>query len=437
MARQQPGRPKSIGLGILGLGVVGGGVYSALSQKAAVLAERAGGPLTVEAILVRDPKKGRVVQPPPRLLTTDPKEVLGNPRVDVVVELLGGEHPALEYIQEALRSGRHVVTANKEVLAKHGAQLLALGRERGVGLQFEASVAGGIPIIGSLLHDLLANNLTAVYGIINGTTNYILTKMAREGLDFAPALKQAQDLGYAEADPSYDIQGTDAAYKLAILATLAFHTQVRPEEVYREGIERLASRDFRYAQELGYAIKLLAIAKAEGGAIQARVHPVFLPQDYPLAKVDGVFNAVQVEGDLVGPLLFQGQGAGALPTASAVVADIIHVARDIRQGGPALPLPLLNDSRPVRPMAEVMTRYYLRLSVADQPGVLAQIARVLGEEQISIASVIQKEVYEEAQTAELVIMTHKAREDAFQEALRRLALLQVVSEVGNYVRVEG
>ncbi|MBI3953567.1 MAG: homoserine dehydrogenase [Chloroflexi bacterium] len=433
MARQRLG--SKIGIGLLGLGVVGGGVCQALTHKAAALSERAGVPLAIEGILVRDLKKSRAVKAPARLLTTDPERVLENPRVDIVVELLGGEQPALEYIERALRSGRHVVTANKEVLAKHGPRLLALGRELGVSLQFEGSVGGGIPIIGPLLDDLLANDITAVYGIINGTTNYILTRMARDGLDFGAALKQAQDLGYAEADPSNDVAGTDAAYKLAILATLAFHTHIRPEDVYREGIERLTGRDFRHARELGYAIKLLAIAKAEDGAVQARVHPVLLPQDYPLAKVEGVFNAVQVEGDLVGPLLFQGRGAGAQPTASAVVADIIRAARHI-QGNAPYPPPLLNDSRTLRPMAEIRTRYYIRLGVADRPGVLAQIARILGDEGISIASVIQKEVDEEAQTAELVIMTHQAQEAAVQEALKRLEGLAVVSEVSNYLRVE-
>jgi homoserine dehydrogenase len=333
-------------------------------------------------------------------------------------------------------TGKHVVTANKEVMAKHGVELLTLAAEHEVNLLYEASVGGGIPLISPLKQDLLANDISAIYAIINGTTNYILTRMGKEGLDFATAMKQAQELGYAEADPSNDVNGTDAAYKLAILATLAFHVEVRPEDVYYEGISRLAPRDFRYAQELGYAIKLLAIAKKEAHSLQVRVHPVFLPEDILLAKVDGVFNAVQIEGDLIGKVLFYGEGAGALPTSSAIIADVIYLAQSINLGlSPGLEL-WLDPNKIVKPVSEIETRYYLRMTVADRPGVLAQIAQTLGEHLISISSVIQKETDRLAQTAEIVIMTHPAREAAVQKALNEMAALEVVKEISNFIRVE-
>ena len=313
--------------------------------------------------------------------------------------------------------------------------LLALARQRGVDLLYEASVGGGIPIIAPLKRDLLANRITAVSAIINGTTNYILTAMSREGADFADALRRAQELGYAEADPSNDVEGEDARYKLAILASLAFRSPVRPDDIYREGITKLTANDFRYAAELGYAIKLLAIARWQDGGIQARVHPTFLPADAPLAKVDGVLNAVQVEGDLVGRVNFQGPGAGSLPTTSAVIADVLDAAQSIVGGRREVYAAEEAPSRVV-PMSELLTRYYIRLTVADRPGVLAQIATRFGEAQISIASVIQKETHFDAQTAELVMMTHEAREASMQSALAAVAELAVVQEIGNFLRVE-
>lgn len=428
------GSRKSLGIGLLGLGVVGGGVARALLEQAPELAARAGLPLELKKVLVRHSGRKRPV--PARLLTTQAEAVLAHPQVDIVVEVMGGEQPALDYIRRALMGGKQVVTANKEVMAKHGPELLALAAQQGRRLLFEASVGGGIPIIAPLSHDLLGNRLFALRAIINGTTNYILTRMDREGLAFAEALRQAQALGYAEANPADDIEGTDAAYKLAILASLAFHTRIGPEQVYREGIARLAPRDFRYARELGYAIKLLAIAKDEGGAVEARVHPALVPEAVMLAKVDGVFNAIQVEGEPVGNLLFYGRGAGANPTTSAVLGDILRLARDLA-AGVTTPGPVPAVAKALRPMAEVRTRSYMRLSVNDQPGVLAQIARVLGDRGISIASVIQKEVNEAAGSAEIVIMTHSALEAALQRALGELAMLPTVREVSNFLRVEG
>jgi homoserine dehydrogenase len=348
---------------------------------------------------------------------------------------MGVEQPALDYIERALSAGKYVVTANKEVMAKHGPRLLSLARQHDVDLLYEASVGSGIPIIAPLKRDLLANRILAVSTIINGTTNFILTAMSREGADFADALKQAQELGYAEPNPANDVEGEDARYKLAILASLAFRTPVRPQDIYREGITKLTAKDFRYAAELGYTIKLLALARSEEGGIQARVHPVLLPADSPLAKVDGVLNAVQVEGDLTGRVNFQGNGAGSFPTTSAVIADVIDAAQSII-GGRREVHSAEEASSPILPMSGLRSRYFIRVTVNDQPGVLAQIAHCLGDAQISIASVIQKETHLDAQTAELVIMTHEAREESMQKALAAVQQLPAVVQIGNFLRVE-
>lgn len=323
-------------------------------------------------------------------------------------------------------------------MAKHGPALLALAQERGVDLLYEASVGGGIPIIAPLKRDLLANDIVAISAIINGTTNYILTSMSQEGRSFEQALVQAQQLGYAETDPTNDVEGIDAAYKLAILASLAFHGQVSPDQVYREGITSLAERDFRYAGELGYAIKLLATARRSEEGVQARVHPAMLPDQEPLAKVDGVLNAVQVEGDLLGRTLFEGPGAGSLPTTSAVVADLLDAARNVVSGTRERLAWRPDESGPLHivSMGELRTRYYLRITVIDRPGVLAQIAQVLGDTGISIASVLQKEADQAAQTAELVIMTHEAQEAAMQRSLDLLRGLESVPQIGTFLRVE-
>ena len=426
----------SIGIGLLGGGVVCSGVARVLIDKGETLGELVGRPLSLEGVLVRDAAKRRPNGPPADLLTTEAGDILDNPRVDVVVEVMGGQQPALDYLLRSISAGKHVVTANKEVMARHGPDLLARALDRGVRVLFEASVAGGTPIIAPLTRDLAANEVAAIRAIVNGTTNYILTRMAQQGVDFDAALAEAQELGYAEADPTSDIEGRDAAYKLAVLSTLSFRARVRDTDVHQEGISRLTARDFLYAGELGYAIKLLAIAGKEGGAVQARVHPAFVPQNVMIAKVDGVLNAVEIETDLAGRVLFHGRGAGSMPTASAVVADIIDAARSLAgETAPPLALNLSEDVR-IRPMSELETKYYLRLSVADRPGVLAQIAGVLGAMDISIASVIQKEADEVAQTAEIVLMTHRAREESMQLALRMLEDLEVVAAVGNMVRVE-
>jgi homoserine dehydrogenase len=416
--------------------VVGGGVARALKEREEAIANEVGCPLRLKKVLVRELAKKRTAKMEPYLLTTDPRQIIDDPEIDIVIEVIGGESPALEFIKEAILRGKHVVTANKEVIAKHGPELLSLAQEKGVDILYEASVGGGIPLIAPFKQDLLANKLSAIYAIINGTTNYILTRMASEGLDFSSALKQAQKLGYAEPDPANDIEGIDAAYKLAILATLAFHTVVRPQDVYCEGISRLGSRDFRYAKELGYAIKLLAIAKEKDGSVEVRVHPVFIPEDLLLAKVDGVYNAVQVEGDLVGRVIFYGQGAGAAPTSSAVVADVINLGQRINLGVSITSSLRLDPTKRIKPISEIETRYYLRLSTVDRPGVLAQISKILGDLQISISSVIQRETDVATKSAQIVLMTYPAQEWAMQRALEQIEKLEVVKEISNFVRVE-
>jgi homoserine dehydrogenase len=427
---------KSIGIGLMGLGVIGGGMAKALIGKPDALSREAGSKLVLKKVLEKDLAKHGSLGIERSIFTTEFEELVTNPEVDIVVELMGGEHPAFEYMREALTRGKHVVTANKEVMSKHWSELLTAARDHQVSLRYEASVGGGIPLIAPFQEDLVANDISAIYAILNGTTNYILTRMAREGLDFSVALEKAQELGYAEADPTKDIEGVDAAYKLAILTTIAFGTEVSSENVYHEGISRLQARDFRYARELGYAIKLLAIAKRSGDSIEARVHPVFIPEDSLLAKVDGVYNAIHVEGDLVGKVIFYGEGAGPRATSSAVVSDIIKIAQNINRGTHDIPRLPFARGRKVKPMDEIEARYYMRMGVADKAGVLAQISKVLGDYAISIASVIQKETDPSTQIAEIVIMTHRAKEKAVQQALKKAERLAVVKEITNFVRVE-
>jgi homoserine dehydrogenase len=426
-----------VGVGLLGFGVVGGGVARTLREKTETIARRVGQPVELRGVLVRDPSRQRDVEG--IQVTTEPADVLNDPDVQIVAEMMGGEEPAFQYIMRAIENGKHVVTANKEVMAKHGPSIVAAAAARGLDVAYEASVGGGIPVIGPFKLDLLANDISRVTAIINGTTNYIITKMSTVGLDFGTALRQAQDAGYAEPDPRNDIEGIDAAYKLAILSTLAFHARVSPEQVYREGITKLEPSDFRYARELGYAIKLLAIGKLVDGGLEARVHPTMVPAGTMLASVDDVFNAVQVEGDLVGRILFYGRGAGSGPTASAVVADIIDLAQRIAGGVVRPAVAVYDESIKPRLMADVQSRYYLRLVAADRPGVIARIAGILGARQISLTSVIQKEDVRTSggeRIAEIVFMTHLAHEAAVQEALREIGELDVVERIGSLIRVE-
>ena len=429
---------RSLGIGMMGLGIIGGQVAKVLTEKAGMLAEQAGCALVLRKVKVLpvDLERPLAKEMPAELLTTDDDEFFNEPGIDIMIEAIGGENPAREYLKRAITSGKYVVTSNKEVIAKHGAELQALAQKHNVGLRYEASVGGGIPLIAPFKYDLVANDITGIYAIINGTTNYILTRMAHEGIDFPVALKSAQELGYAEANPENDIEGIDANYKLAIMASLAFQTVVKPEDIYREGISRIGSRDFLYARELGLAIKLLAITKRTEHSIEVRVHPVLIPEDSLLAKVDGVYNGILVEGDLIGKIMFYGQGAGPLATSSAVVADVVASAQDITFNvGNRLKWKPESGKR-IKPIAEIETQYYLRLNCADRPGVLAQISKILGDNMISIASAIQKEVDEAAQTAEVVLTTHPSSEKAMQQALNKIEQLEVVKEISNFIRVE-
>jgi homoserine dehydrogenase len=406
-----------------------------LHEKAEVYARQIGVPLELRRVLVRDPAKSRDFNVDPSLLTTNAGDLLQDPEIDLIVEVIGGEEPAYSYLREALVAGKFVVTGNKEVMAKHGAELILLAREHNVDLLYEASVGGGIPIIAPLKRDLLANDIISVTAIINGTTNYILTSMSKGGSSFADALAEAQRLGYAEPDPTNDVEGIDATYKLAILAQLSFHMDVAPDDVYREGITSLTAQDFAYARELGYAIKLLAIARKSGDRVELRVHPTLISTDELLASVDGVLNAVQIEGDLMHRVLMQGPGAGSLPTTSAIVADALDAAVSI-SNRVYWPHSFRREAAlRAMPMSEVRSRYYLRMRVADRPGVLAQIATALGDARISIASVIQKEEDGEG-AAEIVIMTHEAREADLQAALQSVRQMNDVEDVKQTLRVQ-
>jgi homoserine dehydrogenase len=425
-----------IGLGLLGLGNIGSAVARNLNARADYLERQLGQSITVERALVRDLAKARDVPIPADRLTTDASAVIEDPDVNVIVEMLGGVDPAHQYIRRSLEAGKHVVTANKEVMAAHGVDLLQLAVERGLDLYFEASVGGGIPLIGIFRQNLVANEIEEVHAILNGTTNYVLSQMAELGTDYKTALGEAQVLGYAEPDSTNDVEGHDTAFKAAILATLAFKGRVEPDLVYREGITALAQADFRYAAELGYSIKLLAIAKRIGSEVEVRVHPALVPSEFLLGQVDGVYNAVRITGDLLGRVLFIGQGAGSQPTSSAIVSDLIDLGLNIRRSAHNR-IPVLLD-RPVSvlPMDTVASRYYLRVWVQDCPGVLASIASICGEHSISIASVLQKEVDPDAQRAELVLLTHEAKESDWKDALERIEALEVVPTVASVIRIE-
>jgi homoserine dehydrogenase len=431
---------KEVRLGLLGLGTVGGGVVKLLESERALLEERAGCRLSLAAVADLDtirPREGLDLARLP--LTTDAVRVLDSPDVQVVIELVGGLEPARSFILRALAAGKHVVTANKALLAHHGAELYEEARRRGVTLAFEAAVAGGIPLIRSIKEGLVANRVLSVFGIVNGTSNYILSKMTDEGLDFSLVLKEAQAQGYAEADPTLDIEGLDSAHKLQILVTLAFRTFVDLKDIHTEGITRVTPQDIAYARELGYRVKLLAIAKATDGGVEARVHPTMIPAAAPLAAVSGVFNAVFLTGHAVGDLMFYGRGAGQLPTASAVWSDIVEIARRIAHGIPALALELPSvgpGALPLRPMDAIRSCYYLRVMAQDRPGVLSRVAGILGENDISIVSVLQKG-RATGEAVPVVMMTHEARERDMRTALAAIDRLRVVSSPTTMIRVEG
>jgi homoserine dehydrogenase len=425
----------SLNVGLIGLGTVGGQVAERLLTWQAQLARRAGIELCLRRVLVRDVKKPRAMPVATELLTADPQELLDDPAIQILVEVAGGDEPMHSYLERAIRSGKHVVTANKVVMARHGPELLDLAAERNVDVYFEAAVGGGIPLISTFRTDLQANRIERVSAVINGTTNYVLGRMASAGLSLGDAVHEAQAAGFAEADPTDDIGGFDATYKLAILGSIAYEIKIRPDDVFREGIEGIEPVDFRYARELGYAIKLIAHTQRHPGRVEARVHPAMVPLDHPLAQVEGANNAVFVEGDLVGQVLLVGQGAGGRPTASAVVGDLIDLARSIRRGVQSRPSFSFDDRIGVIPMGEVSTRAYFRIRVDDRTGVLAALGQVFAEEGVSISSLIQKDAWVEEQTAELVVTTHPAPDASLQRARERIADLSPVHAVSSFLRV--
>src|SRR5881398_2624154 len=426
-------RPLNVGL--IGLGTVGSQVAERMLSWGPQLSRRAGVELCLKKVLVRDVAKRRTIEISPDLLTTDPAAILDDAEIEVVMEVAGGDEPMRSYIERAIQSGKHVITANKVVMAKHGPELLDQAAEKNVDVYFEAAVGGGIPLISTFRMDLQANRIERVSAVINGTTNYVLGRMSSAGLPMADAVREAQEAGYAEADPSDDIGGFDATYKLAILASIAYEIKVRPDEIYREGIEGIEPVDFRYARELGYAIKLVAHTHRHTGRVEARVHPAMVPLDHPLARVEGAENAVFVEGDLVGQVLLVGQGAGGRPTASAVVGDLIDLARSIRRGVQSRPSFTFDDRIGVIPMGEVVTRAYYRIRLDDRTGVLAAIGQVFAEEGVSISSFIQKDASIQEKTAELVITTHPAADARLQRARERIAGLEAVRAVSTFLRV--
>lgn len=431
---------KTLGVGLLGLGTVGSGVVRLLEENQSWIQRRLGVRLSVVRAARRRVAQGGPPGLDPACLTPDPMEVVRDPRVEIVVELTGQVDPARDWILEAFRLGKSVVTANKAVLATWGESLFEAAAAARTDLFFEASVAGGIPIIQVLRESLAGNRILSLHGIVNGTSNYILTRMSEEGLEFEPALREAQARGYAEADPSLDVEGVDAAHKLAILITLLYGTPVHWKEIYVEGIQHLATLDIQFALELGYHIRLLAITRPVEGGVEARVHPTLIPRRHPLAQVRGVFNALYLVGDALGPCLLYGKGAGARPTASAVLGDLVAAARNrlFRAQGRIPPAGFLPEGRtriPILPMEEVRSHYYFRFMVLDRPGVLSRISGILGAHEISIASVIQKG-REEGGVVPLVMLTHEAREQAVRRALEEIDRLPVVSGKTVLLRVE-
>ncbi len=424
-----------IGIGILGLGVVGSGTVDLLQRNQAELEKKIGIPIQIRRIAVRNLHKQRSVQVNPALLTDNPYEVLDDPENDIICELIGGINPAHKYVMHALKQGKQVVTANKEMMAKSGHDLMHEAAHRKLDLLFEGSVAGGIPIIQPMKNALAGNLVQEVVGIINGTTNYILTRMSKDMADLPDVLLEAQKLGYAEADPSSDIDGYDAQYKIAILSSIAFTSRVNVNDVYVEGIRSLAQKDIAYARELGYCIKLVGIGKRlPDGRMQVRVHPALLPVSHPLAATSDVYNAVLVKGDSVGDVMFYGRGAGSGPTGSAVVGDILDTCRNLKAGSTGRVVCTCFEKRDIQPMDEVETRHYIRMSVQDRPRVLAAISGVFGDYNINIEAMIQKTIY--GRQTDIVWLMHEAPGKAIREALQIIQNLDVVVEISNWIRVE-
>jgi len=431
---------KPINVGLLGLGTVGGGTLTVLRRNAEEITRRAGREIRVLRAAVRNLDKAKALADD-LPLTTNPFDVVDDPDIDIVVELIGGLEPARELVLQAIANGKHVVTANKHLVAKHGNEIFAAAQAKGVIVAFEAAVAGGIPIIKALREGLTANRIEWLAGIINGTSNFILTEMRDKGAAFEDVLKEAQRLGYAEADPTFDIEGIDAAHKLTILSAIAFGIPMQFDRAYTEGISKLTREDVKYAEELGYRIKLLGIARRAENGIELRVHPTLIPERRLIANVDGAMNAVLVKGDAVGPTLYYGAGAGAEPTASAVVADLVDVTR-LHTADPHHRVPHLAfqpdqlADTPILPMDEVRTAYYLRLRAYDRPGVLADITRILADSNISIDAMVQKEPAEGEEQVNIILLTHVTVEKNVNAAIAKIEALDTVAGQVMRIRLE-
>jgi homoserine dehydrogenase len=429
---------KPINVGLLGIGTVGGGTWTVLTRNQEEITRRAGRPIQITAVADRDIARAQQMTGGKVKVTGDAFEVVRDPDIDIVVELIGGYTIAKELVLEAIAHGKHVVTANKALLATHGQEIFAAAQAKGVMVAFEAAVAGGIPIIKAVREGLTANRIEWVAGIINGTTNYILSEMRDKGLTFADALADAQRLGYAEADPTFDIEGVDAAHKITLLSSIAFGIPVQFDRAHIEGITKLTADDIRYAEELGYRIKLLGITKRKADGFELRVHPTLIPSKRLIANVEGVMNAVLVKGDAVGATLYYGRGAGAEPTASSVIADLVDVTR-LHTADPEHRVPHLAfradqlSDTPILPISEVESAYYLRLRVQDRPGVLADITRILADQEISIDAMLQKEPSEGEQQANIIMLTHVTREKKVDAAIARIEALD--STVGSVTRL--
>jgi len=432
---------RDIKVGLIGFGTVGSGVVKVLQKNSGLVEKRLGSRVVLKRIADIDIETDRGVKLKPGMLTNKAEDVIKDPEIHIVMELIGGIEPAKTFILKAIRNGKHIVTANKALLALHGDEIFREANRCGVDVNFEASVGGGIPLIRSIKEGLVANRIQSIYGILNGTSNYILSKMTDEGRSFKEVLKEAQEKGYAEADPSYDVEGIDAAHKLAILIRLAFGTPLRFNEISIGGISEITPLDIEYSREFGYKIKLLAISKVDHGKIEARVHPTMIPETHLLSTVDSVFNAIYIQGDAVGPTLFYGQGAGQMPTASAVVGDLVELGRNLLVGATSRRVPLLSfqepaiEKIPLKKMEDVVVPFYMRFSAVDRPGVLSKISGILGKNEISISSVIQKGRQING-AVPVVMMTHEAREKNVHRALREIDKLNVILGKTMLIRVE-
>jgi len=431
-----------IQVGLIGFGNIGAGVVRLLRENADVIRSKVGTGIVLKRIADLDITSDRGVVVDSGLLTTSVDDIFNDPEISVVIELIGGYEPAKTFVLKAIEKGKHIVTANKALLALHGTDIYAAAVRKGVEVQFEASVGGGIPVLTAIKGNLAANIFNSVFGIMNGTCNYILTRMTQEGAAFSDVLKVAQELGYAEPDPTFDVEGVDTAHKLAVLISLCFGTNIDFNDIHTEGITNISGMDVKYAAEFGYRIKLLAIGKHVDGKIEARVHPTMIPLDSPLADINGVFNAIRLTGDFVGPVMFSGRGAGQNPTASAIVGDLIGLSRSIRAGAGRRmsPLGFLDEAIvtiPVKPMADIVSKYMLRFSALDRPGVLGGIAGALGSHGISIESMVQtSHDVADSTPVSIVIMTHEAREGSIQEALSEIDQLDIICEKTSFIRIE-